>query len=365
MSYNIDDVPTPAIVIDPQTVDRNIRRLADYTKEHGIGLRPHIKTHKSLHMARMQLEAGAIGLTCAKVGEAEVMAELGAEILLAYPALDPGRTGRVAELAKKVKMIVAVDSALAAENLSGAATAADSELGILVDIDAGFGRTGVQTPQEALAIAQRVDQLPGVRLDGLFTFPGQIAGPPDEQGPELAALQDKLQATIDLWAENGLEARIVSGGSTPTSLQAHLVPAYTEIRPGTYIYFDRGCIVGHWCEQQDTAMKIMATVISNAVPDKCVLDCGSKTLTQDLIQGDTRRGFGIVVEYPQAKITRLSEEHGEVDLSQCDQRPRLGERVQVIVNHICPTINLQDMAWLKNEDGSLEPLPIDARGKLS
>jgi D-serine deaminase-like pyridoxal phosphate-dependent protein len=143
------------------------------------------------------------------------------------------------------------------------------------------------------------------------------------------------------------------------------VPAYTEIRPGTYIYNDRNCIVGKCCEQQDTAAKIIATVVSDAVPNKCVLDCGSKTLTMDACMGQRELGFGLIVEYPDAKIVRLSEEHGEVDLAACDLRPKLGERVQVIMNHICPTVNLQDVVWLRDSDGKLEPLPVDARGKLS
>lgn len=365
MNYTVDDVPTPAIVIDPMTVDRNIKRMADYVKLHGIGLRPHTKTHKSLLMSQKQLDAGAVGLTVAKVGEAQVMAKTGAELLLAYPALDPARTGRIAELAKTAKIIVAVDSMLAAENIALAAKAAGSEVGILVDIDTGMNRTGVQTPELALAIAQRVDQLTGVVLDGLFTYPGHIISPADEQGELLAVVQEVLSTTIGLWREHGLEARIVSGGSTPAAMQSHLVPAYTEIRPGTYIYMDRNCIFGGWFQEQDSAMKIVATVVSDAVPDKCVLDCGNKTLTMDLCMGHGELGHGIVVEYPAAKIVKLSEEHGEVDLSLCDQRPKLGERVQVIVNHVCPTINLQDMAWLKQENGELEPLPIDARGLLS
>jgi D-serine deaminase-like pyridoxal phosphate-dependent protein len=365
MNYTLEDVPTPAIVIDPVTVDRNIKRMADYVKSHGIGLRPHTKTHKSLLMSQKQLDAGAVGLTVAKVGEAQVMAKTGAELLLAYPALDPARTKRIAELAKTVKIIVAVDSMLAVENIAAAARAGGSEAGILVDIDTGMGRTGVQTPQLALAIAQYVEQTAGVVLDGLFTYPGHINLPADEQGELLGVVQDVLSTTIELWKEHGLEARIVSGGSTPGALQSHMVPAYTEIRPGTYIYMDRNCFQGGWFQEQDVAMKIMATVVSDAVPDKCVLDCGNKTLAMDICMGKKELGHGKVVEYPAAKIVQLSEEHGEVDLSLCDERPQLGDRVQVIVNHVCPTINLQDMAWLKQEDGTLEALPIDARGLLS
>jgi D-serine deaminase-like pyridoxal phosphate-dependent protein len=335
--------------------------MADYVRIRGLGLRPHIKTHKSLEMARKQIDSGAIGLTVATLNEARVMAKLQVELMLAYPALDRARALGVGELAKKAKLIVAVDSRLAVENLASAASSAGSELGILVDLDCGFGRTGVQTPKDALDIAQTVDRLQGVRLDGLFTFPGHISLQYSQQGAGLRYVDNILKSTLELWYRHGLEAKIVSGGSTPTAFQSHLVKSYTEIRPGTYIYNDRSCVVGGSCKAEDTAVKIIATVVSEAVPGKCVLDCGSKTLTQDLVMGDTNRGHGMIVEYPQADIVRLSEEHGEVDLSRCDYRPSLGERVQVIVNHICPAVNLHDFAWIVNEDASLQKLLVDAR----
>ena len=363
-SYTIETVPTPALVIDLPTVERNLSRMAAYTKEHGLELRPHTKTHKLLRFAKRQLELGANGLTVAKVGEAEVMAETGADMLLAYPALDAARTSRVAELAKSHTIIVACDSQLAVDALAAAARSAGSTIGILVDIDCGFHRTGLQTPQLALALAQHVDKTDGVRLDGLFTYPGHVLDSAADQATTLQAVQDILQATIDLWREQGLEAKIVSSGSTPTSYQSHHVPAYTEIRPGTYIFNDRNYLAGGWRELDDCAARFICTVISDAVPDKCVLDSGSKTLTSDGCIGGAP-GHGLLPDYPDAVICRLSEEHGEVDLSKCDDRPKLGDRVEVIMNHICPCVNLQSTVWLKDADGSLEPAAVDARGLLS
>lgn len=360
-----DNIATPALVIDLPTVERNIARMAAYVKQHNLGLRPHTKTHKSVLMSRKQLQAGSIGLTVAKVGEADVMTQAGRDILLAYPALDPARTGRIAELAKENTIRVAVDSIFAAERIGEAAAKAGVTVGILVDIDTGFHRTGVQSPQEALEIAQAVSKTRGLRLDGLFTFPGHVSGTTENRQKGLAVVQGILAATHDLWKQHGLEAKIISGGSTPTAMLSHEVPAYTEIRPGTYIYSDRNCIEGYCSEQADCAAVIVATVVSNAVPGKCVIDAGNKTLTSDLCLGVKERGHGLIVEYPQAKISRLSEEHGEVDLSQCDKRPKLGERVQVIMNHICPCVNLQEAAWLRDAGGALERLPVDARGRLS
>ncbi|MCE9589343.1 MAG: alanine racemase [Planctomycetes bacterium] len=361
------DIPTPALVIDEPTARRNLTRLAQYAKGKGLGVRPHTKTHKSLLMAREQLKAGAVGLTVAKVGEAEVMAKVGEDLLLAYPALDPARTGRIAALARDKTIRVAVDSAFAADALADAARRAGATIGILVDIDVGFHRTGMQTPAQALALAQHVSKTKSLRLDGLFFYPGHIVAKPDEQTAILAPIEAMLEETITLWKKNGLEAKIVSGGSTPTGTQSHHLKALTEIRPGTYIYYDRNCITGNWCAIDDVAAVIVCTVISDAVPGKCVLDAGTKTFTSDRLVGDAtnQHGSGLIIEYPQAKIVRCSEEHAEVDLSLCDRRPKLGDRVRVIPNHICPCVNLQDQMYLRHEDGTIETLPIEGRGKLS
>lgn len=362
-----ENIPTPALLIDEATARRNIQRLATYAKGRNIGVRPHTKTHKSLLMAHAQLDAGAIGLTVAKVGEAEIMAEAHHDLLLAYPALDPARTGRLAALALRRIVRVAVDSAFAADALAAAARSAGSTLGILVDLDIGFHRTGLQSPQLALELAQHVSRTAGLRLDGLFFYPGHIVAKPEDQPAVLASIDAVLEETIMLWKKHGLEASIVSGGSTPTGYQSHMLKAVTEIRPGTYIYNDRNCLTGNWCTLDDVAATIVCTVISDAVPGKCVLDAGTKTLTSDRLLGDptNQQGSGLIVEYPNAKIVRCSEEHGEVDLSQCDRRPKLGERVRVIPNHICPCVNLQDSMYLRHADGSIETLRIEGRGKLS
>jgi D-serine deaminase-like pyridoxal phosphate-dependent protein len=363
----MQDVPyTPALVIDEQAVERNLKRLADYTKPHGIGIRPHTKTHKSIRMAKRQLHYGAVGLTVAKVGEAEVMAQAGDDLLLAYPALDPARTGRVAELAKSKTIRLALDSLTSAQALGAAAASAGSTLGVLVDLDIGFHRTGLQSPAAALELAQQVSKIKGLRLDGLFFYPGHVfLKNPADVPAQLKPIADLLQQTIDLWAKNGLQAKIVSGGSTPTAYFSHLIPQQTEIRPGTYIYNDTNCLAVQCCKLEDCAARITCTVISDAVPGKCVLDAGTKTFTSDRNGINPDSGSGYIVEYPQAKIVRCSEEHGEVDLSKCDRHPKLGERVTVIPNHICPVVNLQDVVFLRHADGALEKMPVDARGKLS
>jgi len=361
-------IPTPAVIIDLEIAKRNIANMAAYVRQHGLGLRPHTKTHKSALMARLQIEAGAVGLTVAKAGEADVMTHVSDDVLVAYPALDPFRATRVAELAKNKTMRVGIDSDFAAEALAEAARAAGSTIGVLVDLDVGFHRTGVQSPQAALELARVIDRMhTALRLDGIMCFPGQVKTPASDQAPALAPVAAMLQESVDLWKRSGLKAGIVSGGSTPTAYQSHLVPALTEIRPGTYIYNDMSTVSGGFCAIDDCAARVFCTVVSDAVPGKVVIDAGSKTLFSDRRShgGDTA-GFGHVVEFPQAKVVRLSEEHGEIDVSACPKPPRLGERVHVIPNHICPCINLHDRVYLKRGDAEahFELLPIDARGKV-
>jgi D-serine deaminase-like pyridoxal phosphate-dependent protein len=359
----LEDLCTPALVLDAAVVEKNVHRLANYVKSHGLGLRPHTKTHKSRKLSAMQLATGSIGLTVAKVGEAQTMLPLEADMLLAYPALDSHRAAWAAKLAKQTTLRVAIDSALAAERLSAAASAEGSTLGILVDLDVGMGRTGVATPELLWQLAEVVLRSPGLRLDGIFCYPGHVWGPADQQAQQLAPVSQKLAAAIDLFAKHGVQAGIVSGGSTPTAYQSHHVPQYTEIRPGTYVYNDMNTVAGNFCTLDDCAARMVCTVISNAVAGQVVLDSGTKVLTSDRCIPNLELGHGLIVEYPAARITKLSEEHGQVDITNCDRVPKLGERVTVIPNHICPCINLASQVWW-HEAGEITPLPIDARGEV-
>src|SRR5688500_12188463 len=288
------------------------------------------------------------------------------DLFVAYPALDPARCERLAKLARERTVRCGVDSTLAIDRLAEAARRAGATIGILVDLDVGFHRTGLASPDRATALAQHPSKTPGVRLDGIMCFPGHVREANDEQGPVLAKVADVIQATLDAWARHGLRASIVSGGSSPSAMQSAQIKQLTEIRPGTYIYNDMNQVAGERCTLDDVAARFVCTVVSDAVEGKCVLDAGSKTLTMDRIfKNPEGGGFGHVVECPEAKIVRLSEEHGEVDLLHCSTRPKLGDRVTVIPNHICPTVNLHDFAWLRDGGEALTRLPIDARGKTT
>ena len=216
-----------------------------------------------------------------------------------------------------------------------------------------------------MALAQAVTATPGLRLDGIFCYPGHIWTKPAEQAAPLALVATKLQEAIDLFDRHGLCRDIVSGGSTPTAYQSHLVPQVTEIRPGTTVYNDMNTVRGGFCTLDDCAAAIVCTVVSDAVSGQIVLDGGTKTFTSDRCVPAPDSGHGYIAEYPEAVITKLSEEHGQVDVTRCAQRPRVGERVSVIPNHICPCINLQDAVWWREPDGRLRRLAVDARGRLS
>ena len=312
----------------------------------------------------MQIEYGAAGLTVAKVGEAQVMSDVCDDLLMAYPAVDGPRCHELAELAKSKTIRVAIDSTTAADALSAAARLAGSTIGILVDLDVGFHRTGVQSPAEALKLAQHVSRERGLRLDGLMIYPGHLRGHSPEQEAELRSIDQRVAQTLDLLRAAGLSAAIVSGGSTPTAYQSHLVTKMTEFRPGTYIFNDMNSVHAGLCSLDDCAARIIATVVSTAVPGQFVLDCGSKTLTSDRCGPAPDSGHGHVMEYPEAKIFKLSEEHAQVDSSECPRTPKVGDKVTVIPNHICPCINLQSYIYWREEGEAPRPLPVEARGKV-
>jgi D-serine deaminase-like pyridoxal phosphate-dependent protein len=358
------ELATPALVLHGPRVRHNIQQLADYAATVGIGIRPHTKTHKSREIARLQLDAGAIGITVAKVSEAEAISDPDDDVLLAYPPVGVGRAERLAQLAHDRTMRAAIDSLSAVEQVSAAARSAGSTVGLLVDFDIGLGRTGVQSAQETLVLAKAIDHAANVRLDGIMIYPGQIGSLPTEQANELKAIDALVAEALALWAKHGLVARIISGGSTPTAYQSHLISHQTEIRPGTYLFNDMNTVRGGYCTLNDCAARVLATVISTARPGHIVLDAGSKTLAADPPSSPPDAGYGHIVEYPEARIIRLNEEHGQADVRACPRKPKVGDRVTVIPNHICPCVNLRDSMWWWDPGDSLRRLPVDARGRI-
>lgn len=365
----IETILSPAIVVDASIVRRNLRRMADYAATYKLNVRPHTKTHKSVELGQMQLQYGAAGLTVAKVGEANQMARVSEDLdlLLAYPQVDAARCDAIATLAKSGRTIrVALDSSFAADALAGAARSASATIGVLIEMDVGAHRTGVQSPQEALELAQHVDRQSGLRLDGIMYFPGHVSEKPPAQSQSLFEIKLTIAEALVLWMKSGLHASIISGGSTPTAYQSNELKHLTEIRPGTYIFNDMNTVAGGFCLLEDCAARIVATVVSTAVRGQVVIDAGSKTLTSDRRHDDpAKAGHGCILEYPNAKITKLSEEHGQVDVRNCDRPPKVGERVSIIPNHICPCVNLQDFMWWIEPGEQPRAITIDARGMVT
>ena len=358
-TVSLDDVETPIGYLDMDRVRANARRIAGYAAEHGLGWRPHIKTHKSTAVARIQLEAGARGLSVATLREAEVMAALTDDLLLAYPPVGRPKLDRLVGLPGHVDVKVALDSYEVLSALSERAAAAGRTVGVLVEVDMGLGRVGVQGAEAAVALAREADRLPGVEYRGVLFYPGHIRMSPNEQAGALAALGTRLTQTLDALEGAGLPAGIVSGGSTPTLWNSHRVPGLTEIRPGSGIFFDKEALEIGVATLEDVAYTVLATVVSTSVPGRAVVDAGSKSLTKE---ARGAANFGFLLDHPEVTLAGLSEEHGVLDVSRSTWVPVIGERVHIVPNHVCVSVNLQD-ALLAVDGGEHRLLALEGRGR--
>lgn len=328
----LTDIVTPMPVVDEDRMDANIARVQVYMAAHGLAFRPHVKTHKIPAVARAQIAAGAIGINCQKVSEAEVFAAAGFDdILITYNILGPARLARLAMLnARVARLTVCADSA---ETVAGYAGAFGGErpLHVLVECDTGGGRVGVQGPEAAVDLARAIAAAPGLRFAGLLTYPAPGGA---------AAVERFLSATMASLAASGIACPMRSSGGSPDLFSAHLVPSATEHRAGTYVYNDRAMVRAGHCTAEDLAMHVLATVVSRPTPDRAVIDAGSKALTADLLGF---QDYGAVEGLPGARIVSLSEEHGVVDLSAvAGARPGVGDRLRIVPNHTCVVTNLFD-----------------------
>lgn len=344
--WDLDD--TPLVTIDLDVMDENIRRMQAECDRVGVALRPHIKTHKIPELARAQVEAGATGITCQKIGEAEVMQAAGLDdILITYNILGSAKLARLLRLAANGRILATCDNATVADGLSSAFKDAPKPIEVLIECDTGSGRLGVQTPREAAELAEYVSKRPGLRFAGLMTYPITESTAPF------------LEATYKELAARSLRAEIVSTGGSPTIPLLATVPGVTEHRAGTYIFNDRYQVEKGIARWQDCAMKIRCTVISRPTSERAIIDGGTKTLSADTLGYDT---YGLIEEYPEARIYRTNEEHGYVDLSACRKRPEVGEVVNIIPNHACVVANLHnELVGVRN--GRVERVwRVEARG---
>ncbi|MFC3123887.1 alanine racemase [Pseudoroseomonas globiformis] len=351
MELSLVETPTPVVELD--IVEANLRRMQDYCDRAGIALRPHIKTHKIPALAHRQIELGARGITCQKLGEAEVMADAGIDdILISYPLVGVGKALRLAGLAQRATMRVSLDNRVALETVAEAGRIAGREIGVLVEFDSGNGRTGVTSIDEVLELARAAREMAGVRFDGLMNYPVNA-----RTGEILRDLLPKMES-------EGLKPGIISGGGTPNAFRTHEMAPITELRVGTYIYNDRMTVAAGHASWDDCAYAVHVTVISRPRPDLAIIDAGSKVFSSDAMPPGTGDGHGYFPAYAGAKLVKMSEEHGMVDVSACGgEAPKVGERLRVIPNHVCPVSNLFDRLIFTKGGAFQTFMPIAARGR--
>jgi D-serine deaminase-like pyridoxal phosphate-dependent protein len=384
----VKELPTPSVLIDRARVQRNIERMQAAADARGIRLRPHSKTHKSPLIARWQIERGAVGICCAKLGEAEVFADAGiADIRLPYP-LHPANADRVAALGRRTHLSFIVDHPAVARGWSRALTAAGAAVDVLVKVDVGFHRCGIDPGGGALPFILEVASLPGLRFRGLLSHAGQAYHASSED--HLRSIAEEEAATLGRLAgacrAAGVAIEEISAGATPPARFSLRQDGLSEYRPGNYVYFDRTQVAMGAATVDDCALTVLARVVGKPAVDRLILDSGSKTLTNDGARGFAPLpGFGAVIVsgvgsrqsgvgralVPGVEtivdetllIERLSEEHATVRVTSGSTPLEPGDLVRVLPNHSCPVSNLVDAAWLVDGNEVIEALPIAARGR--
>ena len=343
---HISELETPSVLIDLTRMERNIRDMQARCNALGLGFRPHIKTHKIPDIARRQIEAGAVGIACQKVSEAEVFAQAGIQdIQIPYNIVGERKTQRLAELALYNRVTVSADHPMVVAGLADAARALDMTIRVLADLETDIHRTGAQ-PHDVLALAQRIEADENLHFAGLLVYPSDVS------------VRPALQETLHLLDQAGIGVDSVSGGGTGAAMVAGDVPELTELRVGTYVFYDWMQVSRGYASLDDCAMHIAATVVSRPHSDRAILDSGSKTLAADRVEG----GHGYIVEYPEARIYQLNEEHAYVDLSACPEHPVIGERVHIVPVHACVVTNLHNQIYGVRDDEVEVVWPVAARG---
>lgn len=349
----IENYGTPCPVIDLDVVERNIARAQKWCDEAGVANRPHIKTHKSPVLAKMQIAAGAAGITCQKLGEAEVMADAGiTDIVIATNLLGAARSGRLASLQNRVALKVCADNPVSLEAYARAASQVGRVMDILIECDTGQKRAGVETPQEALILAQLIKE------NDWLSFAGLLFYPPLDGWPQTQKFFDAVSAGL---VPLGMSAGIVSTGGTPNFPNIGKLKGATEHRAGTCIFNDLMMVEAAVASLDDCAFQVFTSVVSRGGNERGILDAGSKTLTSDT---GGLEGFGRLVEHPNARIHKFAEEHGFLDLTRCNDKPRVGDIVRVIPNHVCVAVNMVDQLIAVRENEIVDVIPVAARGML-
>ncbi|MHA7878589.1 MAG: D-TA family PLP-dependent enzyme [Saccharospirillum sp.] len=348
------ELETPCVVIDETILEHNIRQFHRFAQQRGVRVRPHMKTHKLPYVAEKQRAAGITGITCQKIGEAEVFSAEGfKDILITFNIVGKTKLERLVALSETVSELgVVADSDIVLEDLSKAFAGRPREIDILIECDTGAHRCGVQTPRQAVQLAQKVISLPGLRLRGVMTYPS----PYSED-----AVQQWFSEAADLAERSGVAFEVYSSGGTPSMWELDKAPIVSEYRIGTYVYQDRSQIASGACTLQDCALTVLTTVVSVPEPGRVIIDAGSKALTSDLLGQD---GYGYIKGHPDARVTALSEEHGILSFPNYDTHPRVGDRLEIVPNHACPVSNLFNEVHFVNGGDYAHSQFVSARGKV-
>lgn len=352
---------TPFMAVDLTVLERNIKGMAKLAAEAGVKLRPHTKTHKSPRIAQMQIEAGAAGITCAKLGEAEVMADHGIDdILIAFPLVGRRKLERFAALLDRCKLTVGLDDLTVAEGINEVGESRRRRIPIYVDVDTGLHRMG-RNPQESVEHIMRIAKLPYLEVRGLMSHTGQAyAKGTDAEILEVAVTDaEMMNETKQEVEKRGLEIAEISVGATATARFIKEIPFATEMRPGMYVFNDRFVMGAGGAAEEDCAVRVFATVVARPEQDRIIIDAGSKTLAQDAYK---HGGHGYVSGHPELTIKALSEEHGTLQVNGKSDL-RIGDVIQIIPNHICPAVNLADTLYGFRNGDLAEEIPILGRGK--
>lgn len=374
-SVLITDLRTPHVLVDRPRVFRNLARMQAAVKARGLALRPHAKTHKLAWLAQQQIAHGAVGVCCAKLGEAEALASAGAsDILVPYP-LNPVNAARVVALQERVSLSFVIDDLDVARAWSAAMQDAGRRADVLVKIDVGFHRCGIDPALvDPVPVIEAISALGGLRLRGLISHAGQCYHAHDDH--ELAQMahdeRDLMVGIAERCRARGIAIDTISMGATPIARHSLALDGFTELRIGNYVYFDRTQVGLGAATWDDCALTVIAMVVSRPAPDRVILDCGSKTLSNDGARGFGQMpGFGALVPDmidntpdPSCTLERLSEEHATVHVSSGSSL-RIGDRVRVIPNHSCVVSNLVNEVAVVEGMDVVDVLPVTARGRIS
>jgi D-serine deaminase-like pyridoxal phosphate-dependent protein len=338
--------------------------MADYARLHKLQLRPHVKTHKTTVIGAAQMRRGAVGLTCATPREMEIMSSVASDLLLAHPPLGL-KVDRLLMLPRSVSIVTALDSVEAIDWVANAASGASRTVRVYIELDVGMHRVGVAEAERVVELAVRVAGESSLEYAGICFYPGHIREAVGDQGEKITALNDKLSEVITALERAGLKPPVVSGGSTPTAWHTHEMPLVTEFRPGTYVFNDRTTAAVGACKWDDCAFTVLATVVSTAVPGQAVVDAGSKALGREPMRGVAGEGFGALVGHEDVLVSAMSEEHGILDLSKTAWRPRVGDTVRIVPNHVCIVVHLNDVLYAVDGDRVTGVWPVAARGRMA